>query len=382
MYIIASFCDMHWLLSWLLPFLLGLLLGWWIWSRFKKMVADLEGQIKGYKGTISDLEAKLAACKSARADLEGELALAKGKAREVENELNRLRKDGGEGSDTSALEAEMAALRAAKEKAEAEATTLRADLVNATKAASDAQASSGASNLAAGVAGATLAGDGDSVSSKLGAAVESAAAGDSIGGHLSGYAGLKSDNLQIIEGIGPKMESVLQENGVHNWGDLAGKSTDDLRAILNNYGDKYKIINPDSWTRQAELAHAGDWAGLSQLQKELDGGGATSGNNDTDAKVDKMLVKLGLVKQYKENDLKVVEGIGPKIEQLLNGAGINTWVELAEASTDRLQEILTAAGSRYQLADPGTWPEQARMAADGDWDKLEDYQDYLQGGKG
>jgi len=71
------------------------------------------------------------------------------------------------------------------------------------------------------------------------------------------------------------------------------------------------------------------------------------------------------------DDLKRIEGIGPKIARLLNEHGIYTFAQLASTSTDRLQEILEAGGPNFQLADPGTWPEQARLAAEGAWDEFE-----------
>jgi len=83
----------------------------------------------------------------------------------------------------------------------------------------------------------------------------------------------------------------------------------------------------------------------------------------------------------KRDDLKVVEGIGPKIERLLNDAGIRTFAELARTSVERLREILREAGPRFRLADPTTWPRQAGMAAEERWDELKDYQDALQGGR-
>ncbi len=86
-------------------------------------------------------------------------------------------------------------------------------------------------------------------------------------------------------------------------------------------------------------------------------------------------------KEPKLNDLKIIEGIGPKIEQILQEAGIDTWEALANASVERLREILEAAGSRYQMHDPSTWPAQARFAANGQWEDLKDYQDMLIGGR-
>jgi large subunit ribosomal protein L27 len=81
------------------------------------------------------------------------------------------------------------------------------------------------------------------------------------------------------------------------------------------------------------------------------------------------------------DDLKKIEGIGPKIAELLNNAGITTFTILAGTEVDRLKAILADAGSRYQAHDPGTWPAQAEMAAAGEWDKLKAWQDELDGGK-
>ncbi|MFN0216995.1 MAG: helix-hairpin-helix domain-containing protein [Saprospiraceae bacterium] len=83
----------------------------------------------------------------------------------------------------------------------------------------------------------------------------------------------------------------------------------------------------------------------------------------------------------KLNDLKIIEGVGPKIETLLKEGGISTWAELAAASEDRIKEILDAAGPRYQVHDPSTWPAQSKFAAEGKWEELKEYQDMLTGGR-
>ena len=77
----------------------------------------------------------------------------------------------------------------------------------------------------------------------------------------------------------------------------------------------------------------------------------------------------------KGDDLKKVEGIGPKIAEHFNNAGIFTFEELANTEVSKLQDILTAAGPRYKMHNPGSWPKQARMAADGKWDELKEWQD-------
>jgi predicted flap endonuclease-1-like 5' DNA nuclease len=65
------------------------------------------------------------------------------------------------------------------------------------------------------------------------------------------------------------------------------------------------------------------------------------------------------------DDLKRIEGIGPKMEKALNTAGIETFARLAEASEDELRAAITAQGLRFAPSLP-TWARQARFLADGD----------------
>lgn len=81
------------------------------------------------------------------------------------------------------------------------------------------------------------------------------------------------------------------------------------------------------------------------------------------------------------DDLKVVEGIGPQIEKLFHSHGITTWGHLANSSVAQCQEILDSDGERFKIHDPGTWPEQARLAYEGKWQELLALQDKLKGGK-
>lgn len=84
---------------------------------------------------------------------------------------------------------------------------------------------------------------------------------------------------------------------------------------------------------------------------------------------------------YKWDDLKIVEGIGPKIEELLHAAGIKTWHALANTSEAHLVQIIDDAGPRFQMHNPATWPEQSRLADVGEWDALKKYQDELTAGR-
>jgi hypothetical protein len=79
------------------------------------------------------------------------------------------------------------------------------------------------------------------------------------------------------------------------------------------------------------------------------------------------------------DNLTKIEGIGPKINQLLQESGIQTFGQLAGADVGEIDKLLEAA--KLTFADASSWPEQAKLAATGDWEALEKLQDELQGGK-
>lgn len=79
------------------------------------------------------------------------------------------------------------------------------------------------------------------------------------------------------------------------------------------------------------------------------------------------------------DNLRRIEGIGPKVAGILNGAGIATFGQLADTSVEQLREILEAEGLKFMK--PDTWPEQAQLAATGDWAGLQNLQDQLKGGR-
>lgn len=85
--------------------------------------------------------------------------------------------------------------------------------------------------------------------------------------------------------------------------------------------------------------------------------------------------------KIKQNDLKIVEGIGPKIEMLFQDAGILTWRALSELSVGECQKILDQGGDTFRMHNPATWPKQCELAYKGMWQELKDWQDKLQAGK-
>ena len=80
------------------------------------------------------------------------------------------------------------------------------------------------------------------------------------------------DNLEIIEGIGPKIAHLLRSNGVGSFTKLAAMGIANLQAILDKGGARFSVANPHTWAEQAALAAANRWADLRALQDQLDAG--------------------------------------------------------------------------------------------------------------
>ncbi len=81
------------------------------------------------------------------------------------------------------------------------------------------------------------------------------------------------------------------------------------------------------------------------------------------------------------NDLTQVVGIGPKIADLCREHGITTWWSLANTGLESLRTMLADAGPKFQVHDPTSWPQQARLLANGQWEKFKTLADALHGGR-
>lgn len=91
--------------------------------------------------------------------------------------------------------------------------------------------------------------------------------------------------------------------------------------------------------------------------------------------------KIAKAQPQQPDNLKRIEGIGPKIAEVLKASGIDSFTKLASMSAEQIKDLLNQAGDRFSFQDPTTWPAQADLAAKGEWDKLKKWQDELKGGK-
>ena len=177
------------------------------------------------------------------------------------------------------------------------------------------------------------------------------------------------DDLTIIEGIGEKIAELLNRSGILTFAGLAAASDEQLRGILREGGPSFQMADPTTWPRQAQLAADRDWEGLQQLKQKLSGGVRKRSTR-----------KPPEPEPVPQDDLTIIEGIGEKIAELLNRNGILTFAELAAAGDEQLRGILREAGPSFQMADPTTWPRQAQLAADRDWEGLQQFKQKLTGG--
>lgn len=144
----------------------------------------------------------------------------------------------------------------------------------------------------------------------------------------------------------------------------------------------------EKWISDLENCQQKNIALQDEITK-LKSGSSAKANNFTESttsgtsviEFDPKAAKAVFGKTIKQDDLKIVEGIGPKIEELFKTSGILTWKALGESSVDRLREMLSKAGESYQIHDPNTWPRQSKMAYEGKWQELKDWQSTLDGGR-
>jgi predicted flap endonuclease-1-like 5' DNA nuclease len=101
----------------------------------------------------------------------------------------------------------------------------------------------------------------------------------------------------------------------------------------------------------------------------------------TGPKFNAKAAKIAFGKLVKNDDLKLIEGIGPKIQGLFHNYEIKTWKALSQVSVAKCQEVLDSGGDRYKVHDPASWPMQAKMAYEGKWKELAKWQHEHKHGK-
>ncbi len=161
----------------------------------------------------------------------------------------------------------------------------------------------------------------------------------------------QTDDLTKIQVLGPFLQQKLNGIGVFTFDQIA--AWDDQRIEEVTYEIQFipGRIKKDDWVGQA-----------ARLASERP-------------------VKEYEAASFRHDDLKMVEGIGPKIELVLNDNDIHSWEQLAGLDPDDIKGMLYQAGGQFNTHDPGTWPQQSALARDGKWEELQHLQEQLRGGR-
>ncbi|MFC1961246.1 helix-hairpin-helix domain-containing protein, partial [Chloroflexota bacterium] len=167
-----------------------------------------------------------------------------------------------------------------------------------------------------------------------------------------------AEDLQIIEGIGPKIGETLVRGGFDSFDKIAEADIGQLWDTVSSAGITF-APSLRTWPGQAEYIVRGDIIGFEKHTAELIGGRDSS-----------MLPE----------DLTMVEGIGPKIKDALVAARIDTFGKLALAKEERLRDAIKAAGINFAPSLP-SWSKQAEMILRGDVVAFEQYKDALDAGR-
>lgn len=270
------------LLWWLISGLLGLLAGYIIWARWKTKYIELQDEHLALNNKLSKLEGELQQSQHRIAMLDGDIAIANGRVREMEALVeegrannNSTSGNSGDPEELKVLKAKVIEMSKALQIAHEHAETAKKDL-ETTK--SDLKASDKTNKkweakiveLRHELNKLKTA----NVAFKIDAAekARNASLADDQKNTKSGFEKFKLNDLKIIEGIGPKIAELLNDNGIATWKDLSSTNAKEIESILEKGGNRFSFANPISWPKQASLAASENWDELAKLQDELDGG--------------------------------------------------------------------------------------------------------------
>ncbi|TDD78503.1 50S ribosomal protein L21 [Flavobacterium caseinilyticum] len=170
---------------------------------------------------------------------------------------------------------------------------------------------------------------------------------------------------------------LLDDNGAITLGAPAIEGASVEAKVLQHLkGDKVIVFKKKR--RKGYKKRNGHRQYLTQIVIE---GISASGDKKAAPKAEKVTEAKAPKAAKKADDLKLIEGVGPKAAEALVEAGITTFSKLAKTSADAVKAILVASESQLSHLDPTTWAQQAQLAADGKMDELKKLQDELNGGK-
>lgn len=203
-----------------------------------------------------------------------------------------------------------------------------------------------------------------------------------IGDQIARASSEERDDLKLINGIGPFIEEKLNDLGIYTFEQISQLDEEMVPTLTTAIEFFPGRIDRDDWVGQADRLFYTKGNTPQEMtntsNKILTRRYATATEK---IETNGLAAVSRSTQSVKPDDLKKIEGIGPKIAGILNEAGIYTFANLSQTPVDRLKGILAEAGNRYKMHDPQSWPKQAKLAAAGEWEELKKLQDYLDGGR-
>lgn len=217
--------------------------------------------------------------------------------------------------------------------------------------------------------------------------------------------GVKNINADLMETSDQLVEEALVtgeqwqklfakalKSGVHLFGkqqDLALDTLEVLKGQVTKGNKRFRKLISLNWRKPVELktrvnstrkAVESAEAQISKVAKKAVTAKAKISRTKKVVAKKAVAKKVHIKKDLAQQDLTLIEGIGPKIAEHLQKAGIQTFDQLAKSNVKALRTILDAAGPRYKKYNPSTWRQQAKLAASGKWEALKALQATLNGG--
>ncbi len=160
-----------------------------------------------------------------------------------------------------------------------------------------------------------------------------------------------TDDLKVVSGIGPQMEKLLNSFGITSWEQLAALTPEEVATVDAALEDFPGRITRDEWVEQAQDIMDAGHKPVKRAPKARPAPAAPSWQKGT--------TKLGTAGASHTDDLKCINGIGPKMEKLLNSFDITAWEQLANLSKAEVNKVDDALQQFPGRITRDEWVEQA-----------------------
>jgi large subunit ribosomal protein L21 len=207
---------------------------------------------------------------------------------------------------------------------------------------------------------------------------------------------VKAGQKFIVDRLKADVDTIVELPVIYAYGEVSPTKTVKAKVLAHQKGIKIRVVKYKSKSNYHKQNGYRHYETTLEIVGDYNGNNSNSGVVEltkpvkAEKVVNEVEVTPEVVKKPRAtkkvanpdiDDLKKIEGIGPKIEKLLNEGEITTFKSLSTTEVSRIQEILDAAGKSFSTHNPATWPKQAALAANGEWETLHKLQEELNGGK-